>query len=77
MDENQTIVDFESELNQICDSYRERLSHAELVGVLDNMKFAYQAATLSAFEEDLGECSKGAESSPSPKEIKHAKKKES
>lgn len=76
----QNIADFEAGLNKLCESYREKLTHAELVGTLDNVKFAYQAATLSAFEEDLGECSEGAEEmgkSPSPKEIKYAKKKES
>ena len=53
MDENQTIVDFESELNQICDSYRERLSHAELVGVLDTVKMGYHIGTYGKEEGNV------------------------
>lgn len=67
----QTITDFEAGLNKLCESFRENLTHAELVGVLDNVKVAYQVATLQSFEEPVKS------KSPSPKEIKHAKKKES
>ncbi len=61
----QDIADFESGLNLLCEEYREKLSHAELVGVLDNVKVAYQVATIQSFEEPIKD------KSPSSKEIKN------
>lgn len=66
----QTIADFEAEIQEVCEKYREKLAHAELVGVLDNVKVSYQVATLQNFNEPSGQ-------SPSPKETDNAKKKES
>ncbi len=45
----QAIATFEVRLNKVCESFREELTHAELVGVLDNVKFAWQTATLQSF----------------------------
>jgi hypothetical protein len=70
----QAIADFEAGLNKLCESYREKLTHAELVGTLDTVKMGYHIATIQSFEETVPAL-RGM--SPSPKEIKDAKKKES
>ena len=68
----QDIADFESGLNKLCEEFREKLSHAELVGTLDTVKMGYHIATLQNFEVPALQGK-----SPSLKEIKNAKKEES
>lgn len=42
---------FESAIQKICEKFREKLTHAELVGTLDTIKMGYHIRTIQSFEE--------------------------
>jgi len=50
---NRDIAKFESEIQKVCEKYREKLSHAELVGTLDTVKMGYHIRTIQGFEAEV------------------------
>jgi hypothetical protein len=44
----QDIADFENEIRKVCERNREKLIHADLVGVLDTVKMSYHIATIQS-----------------------------
>lgn len=48
----QDIAKFESEIQKVCEKYRGKLTHAELVGTLDTVKMGYHIRTIQGFEDD-------------------------
>ena len=49
MDKN--IVEFEAQLTKLCEFWRAKLCHADLVGTLDTVKMIYHIKTIQNFEE--------------------------
>ncbi len=47
----QDIADFESAIQKVCEKFREKLTHCELVGTLDTVKMGYHIRTIQSFEE--------------------------
>lgn len=47
----QDIATFEAQLTKLCEHWRVKLTHAELVGVLDTVKMCYHIRTIQSFEE--------------------------
>ena len=47
----QDIADFEAQLTKLCEFWRAKLTHAELVGALDTVKMGYHIRTIQSFEE--------------------------
>lgn len=47
----QDIANFETQLQKLCEFWRAKLTHAELVGVLDTVKMGYHIRTIQSFEE--------------------------
>jgi len=47
----QDIANFETQLQKLCEFWRQKLTHAELVGVLDTVKMGYHIRTIQSFEE--------------------------
>lgn len=47
----QDIVNFEAQLQKLCEFWRAKLTHAELVGTLDTVKMGYHIGTIQGFEE--------------------------
>ncbi len=47
----QNIAEFEAAIRKVCENYREKLTHAEWCGTLDNVKVGYQIRTIQSFEE--------------------------
>jgi hypothetical protein len=45
------VAEFEVQLNKLCEHWRQRMTHAELVGVLDTMKMVYHIRTIESGEE--------------------------
>lgn len=47
----QQISEFESQVRKLCEHWRTKLTHCELVGVLDVVKMGYHIKTIQAFGE--------------------------
>ena len=47
----QAIAEFEAQLKKLCEHWREKMTHAELVGTLDTMKTAYHIETIESFRD--------------------------
>ena len=47
----QDIAEFEEQLKKVCEFWRERLTHCQLVGTLDTVKMIYHVETINSFNE--------------------------
>ena len=45
------VAEFESQLLKLCEHWKDKMTHAELVGVLDTVRIMYHIETINSFRD--------------------------